>query len=108
MGRVLLALEAEWRIARQAPQTLTMRQRTALAGEAYSDWITRHGDDPPPAPVMNCVAAILYDAAAARPAPFLLAADLPARIKAKGIGSVQEASLEAANRDRVVKDRLVQ
>lgn len=96
-ARVMLALEAQWTMARQAPQSLTQRQLTALAGEAYTQWLDRYGDDPSPAP-WPAIAALM-DHASTDPSPAVTFRfdDLEARLRDKGIASAtnEEAAHKA-------------
>jgi integrase len=96
LARVMLALEAEWGAIRNGPVDLTKRQTEALAGQAYREWMLRHGDDPPREVPWGAVAAILSHATEPNPVVSFKVDDLKARHQARGIKALTpEATSEA-------------
>lgn len=87
-ARVMLALEAEWEAVRHGPQTLTMRQLTALAGETYASFMQRFGDDPGPAP-WPAIAALMDHATGPDAQITFEHSALGQALKAKGIPAVE-------------------
>ncbi len=84
ISRFRLALEEAWAAIRSGPQDITKRQAVAIAGEAYRDWMARHGDNPPPVP-FDAVAALLEHAIGPEPAVTFKVDAVADRLKAKGL-----------------------